>query len=66
MSGAPVSAPRVAPAVEAGGKDWRRWLAFVFAGVIYLFLYSPIIVMAVFSFNDSPIQNLPLKGFSTV
>ncbi len=46
-------------------RPWRKLPAFVFAGLVYLFLYSPILVMVVFSFNDNSVQNLPLKGFTT-
>src|SRR4051812_32092638 len=45
--------------------DWRRIAAVVFAGLVYFFLYAPILVMAVFSFNKASVQSLPLKGFST-
>jgi spermidine/putrescine transport system permease protein len=38
----------------------------VFAAAVYVFLYAPIVVMAVFSFNEGAVQSLPLKGFSTV
>jgi spermidine/putrescine transport system permease protein len=55
-----------APAEDARGIDWRRPLAFVFAGCVYFFLYAPIIVMAIFSFNKGSVQSLPLQGFSTV
>jgi spermidine/putrescine transport system permease protein len=55
-----------APAEAARSWDWRKPLAFAFAGVVYFFLYAPILVMAVFSFNEGSVQSLPLKGFSTV
>lgn len=45
--------------------DWRRVFALIFAGLVYVFLYAPIAVMAVFSFNEGAVQSLPLKGFST-
>jgi ABC-type spermidine/putrescine transport system permease subunit II len=37
----------------------------VFIGALYLFLYSPLLVIALFSFNDSETQTLPFEGFST-
>jgi ABC-type spermidine/putrescine transport system permease subunit II len=37
----------------------------LFALLVYAFLYAPVIVMAIFSFNDSPVQSLPLHGFTT-
>jgi spermidine/putrescine transport system permease protein len=54
------------PAPLEQKRDWRRPLVFVFAGFIYFFLYAPIIVMAIFSFNEGSVQSLPLKGFSTI
>lgn len=36
----------------------------LFVGVIYLFLYSPLIATALFSFNDSTVQTLPFEGFT--
>lgn len=45
--------------------DWRRVAAVIFACAVYLFLYAPIIVMAIFSFNEASVQSLPLKGLST-
>lgn len=33
-------------------------------GLVYLFLYLPLIVTALFSFNDSRIQTLPMSGFT--
>ena len=55
-----------APVEGARSWDWRKPLAFAFAGVVYFFLYAPILVMAVFSFNEGSVQSLPLKGFSTI
>jgi ABC-type spermidine/putrescine transport system permease subunit II len=37
----------------------------VFLGVLYLFLYAPLLVIALFSFNDSETQTLPFEGFTT-
>lgn len=45
--------------------DCRRIVALVFATLVYMFLYAPVVVMAVFSFNKGAVQGLPLKGFST-
>jgi ABC-type spermidine/putrescine transport system permease subunit II len=36
-----------------------------FALLVYVFLYAPVIVMSIFSFNDSPVQSLPLRGLTT-
>ncbi len=43
----------------------RRVAALAFAGLVFLFLYAPLLVMAVFSFNKGAVQSLPLKGFTT-
>jgi spermidine/putrescine transport system permease protein len=40
-----------------------RWLAVYFAAFI-AFLYAPIFVIPVFSFNDGNVAALPLKGFT--
>ncbi len=56
------------PAPVAGTeRTWerRRIVAMAFAGLVYVFLYAPIVVMGVFSFNEGAVQSLPLKGFST-
>ena len=40
------------------------WLLRGYAAVFYAFLYAPIAVMVVLSFNDSLIMGFPLKGFT--
>ena len=40
------------------------WLLRGYAAVFYAFLYMPIGVMVVLSFNDSQIMGFPLKGFT--
>lgn len=54
------------PQSEGKSFEWRRAGAVVFAGLVYFFLYSPIIVMAIFSFNSGSVQSLPIEGLSTV
>jgi len=66
MSASPANQPGMVPATDPAARDWHRWGAFGFAALVYLFLYSPIVVMAIFSFNDNSVQNLPLKGFTTI
>lgn len=39
--------------------------AIAFIGLLYLFLYAPLLVIALFSFNDSEVQTLPFSGFTT-
>jgi ABC-type spermidine/putrescine transport system permease subunit II len=34
-------------------------------GLVYVFLYAPLIMTAVFSVNDSTVQTLPFSGFTT-
>lgn len=43
----------------AGGLAWAGFLA------VLLFLYAPLITIAVFAFNDSTTQTLPWAGFTT-
>lgn len=52
------------PAVPAASEAARvRGLAgFGLFCLPYVFLYAPLVLLAVFSFNDSPVQALPLHG----
>lgn len=68
MSSAPVALPATTPAES----PWPRVRSvagqlgsMLFIGVLYLFLYAPLLVIALFSFNDSETQTLPFEGFST-
>jgi spermidine/putrescine transport system permease protein len=55
------------------GRRVRRWLSsrgpgfalIVVVAAVYLFLYLPAIVIAMYSFNDSSIMSWPLSGFTT-
>ena len=49
---------------EALLRSLPRFGLYAFAALVYVFLYAPVVVMAVFSFNDSPVQTLPLKGLT--
>jgi spermidine/putrescine transport system permease protein len=51
----------VNPAISTGG---RRTLWFVFWFLV-VFLYAPIVILIVFSFNDSEIVSFPWLGFTT-
>ncbi|MBL8576492.1 MAG: ABC transporter permease subunit [Mesorhizobium sp.] len=42
----------------------RRVAAFALFCLPYLFLYAPLIIIAIFSFNDSTVQIFPLTGFT--
>ena len=44
-------------------KSGRRVLA-AFFGLIVLFLYAPILILLIFSFNDSELPTFPLSGFT--
>lgn len=62
--------PHVAHIERAAVVPWVGDLAgkaitWIFVFLVYLFLYSPMLVMAVFSFNDSKAQTLPFSGFTT-
>ena len=58
--------------VEAGHRKFlspagrighaMAWVAFV---IPYVILYAPLLIIALFSFNDSTIQTLPFAGFTT-
>ncbi|WP_191563293.1 ABC transporter permease [Janibacter melonis] len=39
-------------------------LAVLFVALVYLFLYAPLIVTAIFSLNDSTVQTLPLASWT--
>jgi ABC-type spermidine/putrescine transport system permease subunit II len=66
-----VAAP--APAARAGGpplvhrlrRAMPRVASVVLTFLILLVLFGPVILLAVFSFNDSPIISLPWAGFTT-
>jgi spermidine/putrescine transport system permease protein len=36
----------------------------IFFGLVVAFLYAPIVILLVFSFNDSPVPSFPLSGFT--
>ena len=44
-------------------RNGRRALR-VFFGVVVLFLYAPIAILLIFSFNDSELPSFPLSGFT--
>lgn len=45
-------------------KPAKPWLLAVWTIAVYAFLYLPIVVLVVISFNDSPILSLPFKGIT--
>jgi len=61
-SAAPTAAP---PAARPQRRRPLRDYPLAFAAVVALaFLYIPIAVLVVFSFNDNPVTTLPLRGFT--
>ncbi len=58
----------------AFSRRWRRFglgdlsghALMVAAACGLIFLYTPILVLIVFSFNDNPVTTLPLRGFTLV
>jgi ABC-type spermidine/putrescine transport system permease subunit II len=40
------------------------WLLRGFFAFVVLFLYAPILILLVFSFNDAPVPTFPLSGFT--
>lgn len=60
-----VTLPRPEPLREKRDWDLRRVAALAYAALVYFFLYSPILVMAIFSFSSASVQALPLQDFPT-
>ena len=48
----------------ATSKNGKRLLSFWF-GVLLLFLYVPLLLLLIFSFNDNNLPVFPLRGFTT-
>ena len=46
------------------GEKLRGHLAFVLFVLPYLFLYAPLIIIAIFSFNTVPVQVFPIQGIT--
>jgi len=60
--------PAARRTARSGGSAGRYVVGtFVAVGVlsVYLFLYSPLVVTALFSFNASTVQTLPMSGFTS-
>ncbi len=49
---------------EVAASRSARWLLIAFFGGLVLFLYLPIAILAIFSFNDGDVT-FPLEGFTT-
>lgn len=59
MSAAVIAEPR-----RRRRRDPSFWALGALAGLILAFLYLPVIVLIVFSFNDNIVTTLPLRGFT--
>ncbi len=70
MTDAAVTAPGTPLARRRRGGFGLRALSdhalMVAAGCGLAFLYGPILVLVVFSFNDNPVTTLPLRGFTLI
>ncbi|TMM22612.1 MAG: ABC transporter permease [Actinobacteria bacterium] len=63
---------RALPPAETGGRRVNdaalspagRWILRVFFALVVLFLYAPIVILLIFSFNKSAIPAFPLSGFT--
>src|SRR5205085_5656027 len=63
---------RALPPAAAGGGGLMdvalsrngMWLLRVFFFLVVVFLYAPIVILLIFSFNDSAVPTFPLSGFT--
>lgn len=54
--------PAAGVRVRAGAVTWG-WR--VFLGSVYLILFGPLVILALFAFNDSNVLAFPIEGFTT-
>lgn len=52
---------QVGTAIQTGT---RNWILNGYAALVYIFLFAPITVLVLFSFNSSPAASFPLQGFT--
>jgi spermidine/putrescine transport system permease protein len=50
--------------VDVALSGWGRWVLRGFFALVVLFLYAPIAILLLFSFNKSQLPTLPLSGFT--
>jgi spermidine/putrescine transport system permease protein len=43
---------------------WSHWIGWVLFVIPYVFLYVPLLIISIFSFNNSTVQALPFAGFT--
>jgi len=51
-------------AIKMSGRERTHTAFLVYGGLIYLFLYVPVILLAIFSFNQSKAGSLPFTGLT--
>ena len=51
--------------MTAIGSSWPTVMLRAYAGIFYIFLYVPMLVLIVLSFNNSPAMGFPFVGFTT-
>ena len=59
-----MQAPSRRPGLRVGAGTLSDSALLAFAACVIGFLYLPILVLIVFSFNDNPVTTLPLRGFT--
>jgi spermidine/putrescine transport system permease protein len=50
--------------MTAAGSTWSSVMLRAYAGIFYAFLYLPMLVLIILSFNDSPAMGFPFVGFT--
>ena len=64
----PTPAPAAAPARGAGGRAStgraRDWALGAWSALALLYLFIPVFIVVLFSFNDNIIPSLPFRGFT--
>jgi spermidine/putrescine transport system permease protein len=61
-AGVGISIP--APARTRAGELAAAWFWRIFLGALFLVLFGPLVILVLFSFNDSTILAFPLEGFT--
>ncbi len=64
MSAPATTEPLVRPVPRRRRRDSSFWMLGGFAALVLAFLYLPVVVLIMFSFNDNVVTTLPLRGFT--
>lgn len=64
MSAPAIAAPLARPALRRRRRDASFWMLGGIAALVLAFLYLPVVVLIMFSFNDNVVTTLPLRGFT--